>query len=414
LVSRSALHVDALVVGAGPAGLSAATALRTAGVARVLVLEREEEAGGTPRLCDHTGFGVRDLRRVLRGPAYARRWVRRASACGVEIRTHSMVTGWGEGRRALVTCPDGLFEIGAGVVVLATGARERPRPARLVPGTRPAGVFTTGQLQQWVHGRHAPLAGRALVVGAEHVSYSAVLTLREAGVEVVGLLTDLPRTQTFPLFDLVTRVGWRVPVWTGSTLTAVGGRDRLSEVLVRGPDGVERAVATDAVVFSGDFVPDAELARLAGAMVDPGTRGPACDARGATTIPGFFAAGNVVHPAETADVAAVRAAAVGRAAAAWLGDQRRESGSPGWLRLYVAEPLRWVVPNLAEPGWAGGGPMLLRSRVFLGTTRVQVNQGERLLADYRLRRLVPNRSHTLARGWRQRALPGEDVVISVS
>ena len=63
-MTRTVVPVDALVVGAGPAGLAAATALRAGGAGHVLVLDREDEAGGTPRLCEHTGFGLRDLRRV--------------------------------------------------------------------------------------------------------------------------------------------------------------------------------------------------------------------------------------------------------------------------------------------------------------------------------------------------------------
>ncbi len=152
-------------------------------------------------------------------------------------------------------------------------------------------------------------------MGAEHVSYSAVLTLREAGVRTVALVTDLPHTQTFRSFDLATRVGLRVPVWTRTAVTGITGRDRVEAVLVRGPDGTERSVAVDVVVFSGDFIPDNELARLAHLAIDPGTKGPACAVDGRTTAPGVFATGNLVHPAETADVAARRALSVGRAAA---------------------------------------------------------------------------------------------------
>ena len=133
-----------------------------------------------------------------------------------------MVTGWTAPGRAEVTGPQGLLEVHARAVVLATGARERPRAARLVPGTRPAGVFTTGQLQQWVHREHLPVGRRALVVGAEHVSYSAVLTLREAGVHPVALVTDLPATQTYRPFDVVTRAGLQ-----GSGLDADVGRRHL-------------------------------------------------------------------------------------------------------------------------------------------------------------------------------------------
>ena len=263
-MSRTVVTVDALVVGAGPAGLAAATALRSGGAGTVMVLDREDEAGGIPRLCEHTGFGLRDLRRVLSGPAYARRWVERAVACGVDIRTRTMVTGWAAPGRAEVTGPGGVLEMAARTIVLATGARERPRAARLVPGTRPSGIFTTGQLQQWVHREHLPVGRRAVIVGAEHVSYSAAMTLRRAGVRPVALVTELPRPQTYRLFDLLGRFGLRVPVWTETSVAGVYGRDRVEGVLVRGPGGDERSVAVDTVVFTGDFIPDSELARLAG------------------------------------------------------------------------------------------------------------------------------------------------------
>ena len=342
-MSRTTLEVDALVVGAGPAGLAAAVALKGGGAGTVVVIEREDEAGGIPRLCAHSGFGLRDLHRVLSGPAYARRWVKRARSACVDIRTRSMVTGWAAGGRAEVTGPGGLLEVHARAVVLATGARERPRAARRIPGTRPAGVFTTGQLQQWVHAQHLSVGTRALIVGAEHVSYSAVLTLHEAGVRPVALVTDLPATQTYRAFDTFTRPGLRVPLWTQTSVAALGGTERLECVTLRGPDGDERDVAVDTVVFSGDFVPDNELARAAGLAIDPGTGGPACDADGHTTADGVFAAGNVVHPAETADVAALRARTVGHTAARWLlgaggASERGRSacGSPtrcaGWSR----------------------------------------------------------------------------------
>ena len=411
-MTRAVVRVDALVVGAGPAGLAAATALRDGGAGHVVVLDREDEAGGTPRLCEHTGFGLRDLRRVLSGPAYARRWVERAATSGVDIRTRSMVTAWAAPRRAEVTGPDGLLEVDARTVVLATGARERPRAARLVPGTRPSGIFTTGQLQQWVHRQHLPLTGRALIVGAEHVSYSAVLTLREAGVRPLALVTDLPHTQTFRAFDLATRVGLHVPVWTRSAVTGVIGRDRLDGVLVRGPDDTERIVAVEVLVFTGDFIPDNELARLAHLSMDPGTKGPGCDGDGATSAPGVFAAGNLVHPAETADVVARRATAVGRAAAAWLRDGDRRPAGPV-VRLRVADPLLWVAPNLAVPGRAGTEPLLVRTRVFLDRPRLDVTQGGRLLRSFRPRRMIPNRSHALPSNWLRLVQPGDDVQLSV-
>ena len=184
---------------------------------------------------------------------------------------------------------------------------------------------------------------------------------------------------------------------------------------VRGPRGVERIVPVDVVVFSGDFIPDNELARLAGLSMDQGSRGPLCGENGRTSAPGFFAAGNLVHPAETADVVAQRAGAVGAAAAAWLRTDGRPAawGSGAEVRVRVADPLLWVAPNLVEPGCGVEQRVLIRTRAFLRRPRVAVRQGGRLLASHRPRRMIPNRSHVLPSDWLLHVRPGEDVHITV-
>ena len=139
-----------VIVGGGPAGLAAALELRRRGVADVLVLEREPAAGGIPRHAQHQGFGLRDLRRPLSGPSYARRYAELAAAAGGPLE---------------LTGPRGRELLEPRAVVLATGCRERPRSARLVPGSRPEGVMTTGMLQQLVYLKGRAPGTRALVVG---------------------------------------------------------------------------------------------------------------------------------------------------------------------------------------------------------------------------------------------------------
>ncbi|HET7902529.1 MAG TPA: hypothetical protein VFL59_15205, partial [Candidatus Nanopelagicales bacterium] len=110
-----------------------------------------------------------------------------------------------------MTSPQGRTVMTAGAVVLATGARERPRAARLVPGDRPAGVLTTGQLQNLVHLQHRSPGARAVVVGAELVSWSAVLTLREAGCETVLMTTEHARGESYAAFRGPARAVLRTP-----------------------------------------------------------------------------------------------------------------------------------------------------------------------------------------------------------
>jgi thioredoxin reductase len=143
--------VDAVVVGGGPAGLAAATSARRSGVERVVVLERDACAGGIPLTCRHSPFGMREFHRVLSGQAYAQRLVEQAQQSGVDIRTSVHVVKLGPHGELHIATRSGLGRLQARRVILATGARETPRSARLVSGSRPFGVSTTGELQNFVN-----------------------------------------------------------------------------------------------------------------------------------------------------------------------------------------------------------------------------------------------------------------------
>ena len=357
-------RADVVVVGGGPSGLTAAAVLAEAlgPDATVLVLDREREAGGIPRHSDHTGYGIRDLHRVLRGPAYARVLVDRAREAGVVVETRAMVTGWAGERAVEVTAPTGRRVVEAGAVVLATGARERARPARHIPGDRPDGVLTTGQLQNLVHLHHRPVGERAVVIGGELVSWSAVMTLREAGCRTVAMVTEHERSESYAAFRLLGRLALRVPVLPRSRVVAIEGRGRVTGVVVEDRDGSRRTVPCDVVVTTGDWIPDHELARSGGLELDRGTRGPLVDAALRTTAPGVFAVGNLLHPVDTADVAAIDGRQAVPAVLEWLGREAAPSSLSG-VRLRVAAPLRWVAPQVVDPS----GPAPARGRLLLWT-----------------------------------------------
>jgi thioredoxin reductase len=406
-----------VVVGGGPAGLAAAVELRRRGAGGVVVLDREPEAGGIPRHARHQGFGLRDLRRPLSGPAYARRYVELARSAGVELLTEASVTGWGADGALEITSPGARGRLDAAAVVLATGCRERPRSARLVPGSRPAGVMTTGMLQQLVYLQGLPAGRRALVVGAEHVSFSAIVTLAHGGARTVALTTELAHHQSLAAFRLGALARYRVPVWTRTAVTAIHGRGRVEEVeLTSLADGGVRSVACDTVVFTADWIPDHELVVTAGIELDPATRGPSVDAALRTTRPGVFAAGNLLHGAEQADVAALSGRHVAAAVLRYL---------PGgaWparrVEVRCEPPVGWIAPNAitaddpdARPA---RGRYMLRAHELLRAPRVEIAQGERRLWSGRLARVMPGRSVGLPHGWAARVdLAGGAVVVRLA
>lgn len=352
--------VDVAIVGGGPAGLTAAAAL--AADLDVVVLEREATAGGIPRHSDHPGYGMRDMKTFIGGPAYARRLVDVATAAGADIRTRAMVTGWAGDRTLDVTSPAGRQTIAARAVVLATGARERPRSARLIPGDRGSGVYTTGHLQNLVHVQRRTVGRRAVIVGAELVSYSALLTLRHAGCETALMTTAYPSPESYAVFNLAGRsplVG--VEIATRTRVARIIGKPALRAVEIEDLDtGRRRIVDCDTLILTGDWVPDHELARSAGLDMDADTLGPLTDTALRTSRPGVFAVGNLLHPVDTADVAALDGVHVAAAVRAHL---RGVPAPVAGVRLQTEPPLRWITPGVVRPG--DGAPA--RNRLLLWT-----------------------------------------------
>ncbi len=387
---------EVVVVGGGPAGLSAAIALRRRGV-KVTVLERELQAGGIPRQLPHLGFGLRDRHRVTTGPRYAAALVRTAEREGVDLRTGVTVTSIDESRVEVATS-SGVDTIATDALVLATGVRERPRSARLVPGDRPAGVFTTGALQRFVQHHHAPLGGRAVVVGAEHVSYSAVLTLRHAGCETVAITTPFGRHQTYR--SLAWATARSIPLRTDVEVAEVVGRGRVEAVVLTDGSRIE----CDMVVFTGDWIPDHELARRAGIPMVPVAKAPVVDAALHTASRGVFAIGNLVHPAETADVCALDGHHVAAGVLDWLALGRW----PSRVRAVTcADPVAWA-------NWDARGINVRMADEATGRLRL-LHGGEVQWTSDR-QTWLPNRSITIrtdAMESSARPFPGHDLHVDL-
>lgn len=290
---------DVAIVGGGPAGLAAAAELKTRGIGRVLVLDREPAAGGIPRHCGHYPFGMREFHRVLRGPDYASRLVARAEAIGAEIHSGVTVTGLQTGPRLSLTTPDGPAELGAKRVLLCTGVRETSRAARLIGGQRPLGVIPTGALQSMVFLEGLRPFERPVILGSELVSFSALLTCRHAGIRPQAMIEPNRRITARTFSRILPRL-LGVPVLLGCELERILGRERVEGVVLRDGEGRQRELACDGVLVTGRFTPEATLARMGHLELDSGTNGPRVDQDGRSSDPDYYVAGNLLRPVETA------------------------------------------------------------------------------------------------------------------
>lgn len=398
------LTCDVLVVGSGPAGLAAAYGARRSGASRVLVLERNSELGGILPQCIHNGFGTRVFESDLTGPEYAGRWIRQAQEAGVEFMTDTMVLEIGDHLSVVATSSAmGLMRIGTEALVLAMGCRERPRGALAIPGTRPVGVFTAGTAQRMVNMEGYVPGSRFVILGSGDIGMIVARRLTIEGAEVIAMIEILPYVSGLRR-NLVQCVrDYDIPLQLCTTVTEVRGRERVESVVVsrvgegwRPIPGTEREIRCDALLLSVGLIPENELSRMAGVEIDPLTGGPFVDERLATSVPGIYAAGNVVHVYDLVDDVSETAVRSGRSAAEYArGGEKKPSPV---IRVLPGENVHHVVPqririagresdSLADDG------IELQFRVrrpIEGAVRAEVRVGEEVLASRRLRYVRPS------------------------
>jgi NADPH-dependent 2,4-dienoyl-CoA reductase/sulfur reductase-like enzyme len=345
-------NADVAVIGGGPAGLAAAIKAKESGADTVVIFERDNALGGILQQCVHTGFGLQLFATDHAGTEYAERFIKAAERVGVETRMETTVLTINSGLRVQAVNPvDGLFEVTAQAVILAMGCRERTRGSLRIPGTRPAGVITAGTAQRYVNLQGYLPGSRVVVLGSGDVGLIMArrFTLEGAKVEAVVETQPFPGGLTRNVVQCLDDFG--IPLLLRHTVVEIHGSRRVTGVTVMrlGDDaapvlGSEQFIPCDTVLFSVGLIPENELSRALGLVIDPGTGGPVIDETYATSIAGVFSCGNVLHVNDTVDNVTVEGYTAGNYAAQHALDASPERKGRETL-LKAGRNIRYMVPQ---------------------------------------------------------------------
>ncbi|HHB83464.1 MAG TPA: FAD-binding protein [Devosia sp.] len=314
------MYCDVAIVGAGPAGIGAAVALDKAGIKDVVVFEREPRAGGIPRHIHHPTFGLLVFKRPMAGPRFIEKILARCQ--GVRFEFETSVMGIKPAGFFNIAGPEGIKTVRARHIIIATGAREKPRHPRLVSGLRPQGIMTTGALQKLVYGENLTPFERPVIVGSELVSFSALATLGSAGAKAVAMIEQNPRISAYrPAIGFSALMG--TPIHYNSKIVDIGGKDQVEFVTIDGPKG-KRRIDCDGVIFSGDFVGETALTRTSHLANDGVSQLPLVDASWVSSDENISVIGNCVHPADMGDQCYLEGLKAGAHVGEKLGGTSRE------------------------------------------------------------------------------------------
>lgn len=342
---------DALVIGGGAAGMAAALALTEQGLDAVIV-EREEQLGGILLQCIHNGFGLHTFGEELTGPEYASRYIERVSAQGIAAALDTTVLSLRRSREQWLvhTCSRnaGVTRYSARSVVLAMGCRERNRGNLGIPGTRPAGVFTAGLVQRLCNIEGLLPGRRAVIIGSGDIGLIMARRLTWLGMEVAAVVEIMPYPSGLIRNVVQCLRDYDIPLYLKHMVSAIRGHDRVEGVevtpLKAGKPEPERAFSLDCdtVLIAAGLIPENELSRDAGVVLNRDTGGPLVDGNLMTNQPALFACGNVLHVHDTVDFVSEEGDRCARAVVEYL-----DKGGlrPAHIPVRPGANVRYVVPN---------------------------------------------------------------------
>lgn len=383
---------DLVIIGGGPAGMSAAVSAYNEGIRDILIIEREESLGGILKQCIHNGFGLHKFGEQLTGPEYAERYSDKVKELGIPYITDTMVVDVSEDRVVTaVNKTDGYFQIKAGAIVLAMGCRERSRGALNIPGARPAGIYTAGTAQKFVNILGYMPGKSVVILGSGDIGLIMARRMTLEGAKVKAVCELMPYSGGLTRNIVQCLEDFDIPLMLSHTITEIHGKDRVTGVTIcevdekRSPKyETAQYIECDTILLSCGLIPENELSKSAGISLDRVTSGAVVTETRQTDVPGIFACGNVLHVHDLVDFVSDEAEIAGKGAADYIKGIEKSNDT---VEIIPEGGVRYTVPQKVTR--SSSTSLYFRVADVYRNVTVALYDGDKLLAKKKRPKVAP-------------------------